>query len=188
MSSTTTAVAIPGYVAGVWEIDPSHSEVAFAVRHMMVSKVRGRFGAFTGTITTGETVETSSVSADIDLVSITTGSEQRDAHLRSPDFFETEAHPTMTFRSTGVRQHGDRWTITGDLTLKGITKQVDLTTELVGIGRDAFGPGTRAGFSATTTINRQDFNVTWNAAIEGGGVVVSDKVEIHLDIEAVLQA
>jgi polyisoprenoid-binding protein YceI len=187
MTQTTTGTSIPGYRAGTWEIDASHSEVGFAVRHMMVSKTRGRFAEFSGTITTGETVETSSVSADIQLASITTGNEQRDGHLRSPDFFETDAHPTMTFRSTGVRSDGDEWIITGDLTLKGITKSVDLVTELTGIAPDAYG-GVRAGFSARTTINRKDFNVNWNAAIEGGGVVVGDKVEISLDIEAVLQA
>jgi polyisoprenoid-binding protein YceI len=188
MSITVQPTTIPGYVAGTWEIDPSHSEVGFSVRHMMVSKVRGRFGSFTGSITTGESVEQSSVIAEIELSSISTGSEQRDAHLRSPDFFDTDTHPVMTFKSTGVRAHGDRWVITGDLSLKGITKSVDLLTELNGIGPDAFGPATRAGFTATTTINRRDFKVEWNAAIEGGGVVVSDKVDITLEIEAVLQA
>lgn len=178
---------IPGYIAGTWEIDPTHSEVGFSVRHMMVSKVRGRFAAFSGTITTGETVEASSVSADIDLASISTGNEQRDGHLRSPDFFATDQFPTMTFRSTGVSADGDHWTITGDLSLKGITKQVDLKTEFNGIAPDAYG-GTRAGFTATTSINRQDFSVTWNQAIEGGGVVVADRVDITLEIEAVLQA
>lgn len=187
MTTLASTTGIPGYVAGTWEIDPSHSEVGFSVRHMMVSKVRGRFGAFSGTITTGDSVEASSVSAEIDLSTITTGNEQRDAHLRSPDFFGTEEFPTMTFRSTAVRADGDRWIITGDLTLKGITKSVDLKTELNGIAPDAYG-GTRAGFSATTQINRQDFQVTWNQAIEGGGVVVADKVDITLEIEAVLQA
>lgn len=182
MSSTT----IPGYRAGTWEIDASHSEVGFAVRHMMVSKVRGRFTGFSGTIQTGDTVEASSVNADIDLTTIATGNEQRDAHLRSPDFFATDEFPAMTFRSTGVRASGGDWIITGDLTLKGITKSVDLKTELNGIGPDAFG-GVRAGFTATTSINRQDFKVTWNQAIEGGGVVVADRVDITLDIEAVLQ-
>lgn len=178
---------IPGYVAGTWEIDAAHSEVGFSVRHMMVSRVRGRFASFSGTITTGDIVAASSVSADIDLASVSTGNEQRDNHLRSPDFFATDAHPAMTFRSIGVRAEGEHWIVTGDLTLKGITKQVDLLTELTGIAKDAYG-GTRAGFSATTSINRQDFSVTWNQAIESGGVVVADKVDITLDIEAVLQA
>ena len=183
----TEGTAIPGYRVGTWEIDASHSEVGFAVRHMMVSKVRGRFGAFSGTITTAEQIEGSAVTAEISLETITTGNDQRDAHLRSPDFFATDEHPAMTFRSTGIRADGDRWIITGDLTIKGVTKSVDLVTEPTGFGPDAYG-GIRAGFSATTSINRQDFGVTWNAAIEGGGVVVADRVDITLDIEAVLQA
>jgi polyisoprenoid-binding protein YceI len=187
MTAITTATAIPGYVAGTWTIDPSHSEVAFSVRHMMLSKVRGRFGAFTGTITTGATPEESHVSAEIELASITTGNDQRDAHLRSPDFFATDVHPTMTFRSTGLRPAGDHWVMTGELSIKGITRPVELRTELLGIGPDAYG-GTRAGFTATTSINRHDFEVNWNAAIEGGGVVVGERVDIHLDIQAVLQA
>ena len=188
MTTEATATAIPGFVAGTWQIDPTHSEVGFAVRHMMVSKVRGRFTDFSGTIVTGDSPEASSVSADIQVSSITTGNEQRDGHLRSPDFFETDTHPTMTFRSTSVRAEGDHWIISGDLTLKGITKPVELLTELSGIGPDAFGAPARAGFSATTTINRHDFGVSWNAAVEGGGAIVSDKVTIQLDIEAVLQA
>ena len=187
MTITSSANTIPGYRAGTWQIDPAHSEVAFSVRHMMLSKVRGRFSAFSGTITTGEAPEASSVSADIELASISTGSEQRDAHVRSPDFFHTDDHPLMTFRSGHVRPEGDVWIITGELSLKGITRPVELRTELLGIGPDAYG-GTRAGFHATTRINRHDFDVNWNAAIEGGGVVVSDKVEITLDIQAVLQA
>jgi polyisoprenoid-binding protein YceI len=184
---STSVAAIPGYVAGTWDIDPTHSEVGFSVRHMMVSKVRGRFEKYSGTIVTGDSIEGASVEADIDLASIWTGSDRRDDHLRSPDFFGTDEHPTMTFRSTGVRAAGDHWIITGDLTLKGITRAVELTTELVGVGPDAYG-GTRAGFSATTSINRQDFDVTWNAAIEGGGVVVADEVKINLEIEAVLRS
>ncbi len=185
-TTTTTGADISGYAAGTWDIDPTHSEVGFTVRHMMVSKVRGRFERFTGTIITGDSIEASSVEADIDLTSIWTGNDKRDEHVRSPDFFGTDQHPTMTFRSTGVRAERDHWVISGDLTLKGITRTVELTTELVGVGPDAYG-GTRAGFSATTTINRQDFEVTWNAAIEGGGVVVSDQVHINLEIQAVLR-
>ncbi len=187
MAELHTTTKIPGYVAGTWEIDASHSEVAFSVRHMMLSKVRGRFGTFTGTITTGDTPEQSSVAADIELSSITTGNDQRDGHVRSPEFFDTVNHPQMTFRSTSVRPEGDHWVISGDLSLKGVTRPVELRTELLGIGPDAFG-GTRAGFAATTAINRHDFGVSWNAAIEGGGVVVGDRVDITLDIQAVLQA
>ncbi len=180
-------IQIPGYVAGTWAIDPVHSEVGFSVRHMMVSKVRGKFTKFSGELVTGSDVLDSSVTAEIDLASIETGAEQRDAHLRSPDFFDTENHPQMTYRSTGIRRDGGDFILDGELTLKGVTRSVPLTLEVNGFGPDAYG-GTRAGFSATAEINRQDFGVNWNAAMETGGVVVSDKVAIHLEIEAVLQA
>jgi polyisoprenoid-binding protein YceI len=127
------------------------------------------------------------VTAEIVLDSITTGNEQRDAHIRSADFFDVEAHPTMTYRSTGVRRHGDGFVVDGQLTLKGVTRDVPLALELNGFGPDAYG-GTRAGFTATAEISRGDFGINWNAAIEGGGVVVSDKVTIQLEIEAVLKA
>jgi polyisoprenoid-binding protein YceI len=185
--SITQAETIPGYVAGTWTIDPLHSEVGFSVRHMMVSKVRGKFTKFSGDLVTAENPLASSVNAEIDLSSIDTGAEQRDGHLRSPDFFDTENHPVMTYRSTGIRAKGDGYVLDGELTLKGVTKNVPLTLELNGFGPDPYG-GTRAGFTATGEINRQDFGVTWNAAMEHGGVVVSDKVNIHLEIEAVLQA
>jgi polyisoprenoid-binding protein YceI len=185
--SITQEETIPGYVAGTWTIDPLHSEVGFSVRHMMVSKVRGKFSKFSGELVTAENPLASSVTAEIDLSSIDTGAEQRDGHLRSPDFFDTENHPVMTYRSTGIRAKGDGYVLDGDLTLKGVTKDVPLALELNGFGPDPYG-GTRAGFTATGEINRQDFGVTWNAAMEHGGVVVSDKVTIHLEVEAVLQA
>ena len=185
--STTQEETIPGYVTGTWTIDPLHSEVGFSVRHMMVSKVRGKFTKFSGELVTGENPLASSVAAEIDLASIDTGAEQRDGHLRSPDFFDTENHPVMSYRSTGIRAKGDGYVVDGELTLKGVTKNVPLTLELNGFGPDPYG-GTRAGFTASGEINRQDFGVTWNAAMEHGGVVVSDKVNILLEIEAVLQA
>jgi len=185
--SISQAETIPGYVTGTWTIDPLHSEVGFSVRHMMVSKVRGKFTKFSGELVTGESPLASSVTAEIDLASIDTGAEQRDGHLRSPDFFDTENHPAMSYRSTGIRAKGDGYVVDGELTLKGVTKNVPLTLELNGFGPDPYG-GTRAGFTATGEINRQDFGVTWNAAMEHGGVVVSDKVNILLEIEAVLQA
>jgi len=185
--SISQAETIAGYVTGTWTIDPLHSEVGFSVRHMMVSKVRGKFTKFSGELVTGENPLASSVAAEIDLASIDTGAEQRDGHLRSPDFFDTENHPVMSYRSTGIRAKGDGYVVDGELTLKGVTKNVPLTLELNGFGPDPYG-GTRAGFTATGEINRQDFGVTWNAAMEHGGVVVSDKVNINLEIEAVLQA
>ncbi len=185
MTAATTATNIPGYIAGTWNIDPVHSEVGFSVRHMMVSKVRGRFSTFSGQLVTAEDPATSSVTAEIDLASINTGQEQRDEHIRSADFFEVEKYPTMTYRSTGVRSDGGDWLVDGELTLKGVTKRVPLTLELNGFGPDPYG-GTRAGFTATAEINRRDFGVNFNAALETGGAVVADKVTIHLEIEAVL--
>jgi polyisoprenoid-binding protein YceI len=187
MSSTT--VQIPGYVAGTWAIDPVHSEVSFSVRHMMVSKVRGRFDTYEGTIVTAEDPLASVVTASVDLSSINTGQEQRDAHIRSADFFEVEKHTHMTFVSTGIRPDGSDFLLDGDLTLKGVTKPVTFKLEISGFGPDAYG-GTRAGFSATTEINRMDYGVTFNGPIPGvpGGVAVSEKVTISLEIEGVLQA
>lgn len=186
-STGTAAGTIPGYVAGTWTIDPVHSEIGFNVRHMMVAKVRGRFRTFSGEIVTAENPLDSSVTAEIDLASIDTGAEQRDNHIRSADFFEVETHPTMTFRSTGVRADGDDYVLDGDLTLKGVTKQVPFALELNGFGPDAYG-GTRAGFTATAEINRRDFGVNFSAPMETGGAVVADKINIHLEIEAVLKA
>jgi polyisoprenoid-binding protein YceI len=183
----TPELAIPGYVAGTWTIDPVHSDVSFTVRHMVVSKVRGHFDTFSGELVTAADPLDSRVTAEIDLTSINTGNEQRDAHIRSADFFEVETYPTLTYRSTGVRRDGDDFVVDGELTLKGVTRPVPLRLELGGFGPDAYG-GTRAGFSATAEINRRDFNVNFNAALETGGAVVSDKVTIHLEIEAVLNA
>jgi polyisoprenoid-binding protein YceI len=187
-ASVQSAVAIPGYKAGTWAIDQVHSEVGFTVRHMMVSKVRGRFGTFSGEFVTGETPTQSTVSAEIDLRSIDTNNEQRDEHIRSADFFEVDKYPTMTYRSTGIREDGDGgYLVDGELTLKGVTKPVELQLEIGGFGPDAYG-GYRAGFSAQATINRRDFGVNFNAALETGGAVVGDKVTIHLEIEGVLNA
>jgi len=180
------AATVAGYLAGTWVIDPVHSDVGFTVRHMMVSKVRGRFARFEGQIVTGPTPLESSVTASIDLASIDTNNAQRDGHIRSADFFDVDNYPTMTYQSTGVRQHGDDLVLDGNLTLKGVTKAVPLRLEANGFGPDAYG-GTRAGFSAYAEINRRDFGVDFQAAIETGGVVVADKVAIHLEIEAVLQ-
>ncbi|MHB1488230.1 MAG: YceI family protein [Acidimicrobiales bacterium] len=178
---------LPNYVAGTWDIDPVHSDVSFMVRHMMVSKVRGRFTTFSGEITTGENPLESSVTAEIDLASIDTGNEDRDNHVRSADFFEADAHPKMTYRSTAIRQSGDKYILDGELTIKGVTRNVSLDLEVNGLGPDAYG-GTRVGFSATGELNRKDFGVNFNATMETGGVVVGDKVQLLLEIEAVLRA
>jgi polyisoprenoid-binding protein YceI len=180
---------IPGYIAGTWAIDPVHSEVSFVVRHMMVSKVRGRFDKFEGSFTTAENPLDSAVTASVDLSTINTGQEQRDAHIRSADFFEVEKYPTMTFASTALKAGEEGFILEGDLTIKGVTQAVAFNLEVSGFGPDAYG-GTRAGFSATTVINRMDYGVSFNGPIPGvpGGVAVSEKVTINLEIEGVLQA
>jgi polyisoprenoid-binding protein YceI len=184
--SSPARTAIPGYVAGTWDIDPVHSDVSFTVRHMMVSKVRGHFDTFSGEIVTGEEFTDSTVTATIDATSINTGTEQRDNHIRSADFFEVETHPTWTFRSTHLRLEGDSHTLAGELTIKGVTRPVELALEVNGFGPDGYG-GTRTGFTATTTIDRNDFGVNIKIPMDGGGVVVGDKVQITLEIEAVLR-
>lgn len=178
---------IPGYIVGTWSIDPVHSELGFTVRHMMVSKVRGKFERFEGTIVTADNSLESITTATVDMSSITTGNEQRDTHLRSEDFFDADKHPQMTYRSTGIRPQGDHFLVDGELTIRGITKPITLTVEANGFGPDDYG-GIRAGFSASGELNRRDFGVNWNAALEGGGVVVSDTVQLNIEIEAVLQA
>jgi polyisoprenoid-binding protein YceI len=185
--TTQTLTEIPGYVTGTWDIDPVHSEAGFSVRHMMVSKVRGRFTKLSGELVTASNPLESRVTAEIDVTSVDTGAEQRDEHLRSSDFFNAEQYPVMTYRSTGLRRSGDGYVLHGELTLRGVTREVPLTVELNGFGPDPFG-GTRAGFTATGEINRQDFGVSWSAPLEAGGVVVADKVSLHLEIEAVLRS
>jgi polyisoprenoid-binding protein YceI len=184
MTAPSTELSVPGYQAATWNIDPVHSEVGFSVRHMMVSKVRGRFNTFSGQIVTAEDPLQSSVTAEIDLASINTGQEQRDQHIQSADFFEVEKYPTMTYKSTGVRVEGGEYILDGDLTLKGVTKNVPLRLELQGFGEDAYG-GYRAGFTATGEINRSDFNVSFDAPLQNGGVVVGEKIQLQLEIEAV---
>ncbi|MDK3258149.1 YceI family protein [Blastococcus capsensis] len=183
---TANTVQIPGYVAGTWDIDASHSTVGFSVRHMMVSKVRGYFREFSGEITTAEDPTRSTVNATIDMDSIDTRQEQRDAHIKSADFFDVGNHTVMTFRSTAVKTDGADWTVEGQLTLKGITKPVTLDLEVNGFGPDAYG-GTRAGFSAKTEISRKEFGVDIDMPMDGGGVVVGDKITVELEIEAVLR-
>jgi len=183
------SVEIPGYIAGTWAIDPVHSEVGFTARHFGVSKVKGRFDKFEGTFVTGEDPLASSVTATIDATSINTNQEQRDAHIRSADFFHVEEHPTFTFTSTGIKDEGGEYLLEGDLTIRGVTKPVALKLELNGFGPDPYG-GTRAGFTASGDINRSDFGVSFNGPIPGvpGGVIVSEKIGLTLEIEGVLQA
>jgi polyisoprenoid-binding protein YceI len=176
--------ALDELTPGDWNIDPVHSTVGFVARHMMIAKVRGRFTSFSGTIHIAEDPLQSWVEASVDLESVTTGDLQRDTHLRSPDFFDIEKYPTMTFRSTSIKPDGDHYLMTGDLTVAGQTRSVDFKLEFEGVEKDPWG-GTRTGFTAEAEISRKDWNLTWNMALETGGVVVGDKVKIELEVEAV---
>lgn len=182
----TSTIEIPGYVAGTWDIDPVHSEVGFVVRHLVVTKVRGRFADVKGQIVTGENPQDSSVEVEVDLNSISTHNEQRDGHLRSADFFEVEKHPTMTYKAVGLRQDGDKFVLDGELTLKGVTKVVPLTFELNGIGENPLAGTTVAGFSGTASINRKDFGVNFEG-VQNGIAIVSDKIDIFIELEANLR-
>lgn len=182
---TSPAVQIPGYVAGTWDLDPVHSTIGFVVRHLMVSKVRGKFGTFEAQIVTAPSPLDSSATATIDLSSVDTGNEQRDNDLRSTNFFDVGTHPMMTFASTGIRPDGGTFVVDGELTIRGVTKPVSLTVEVNGFGPDPYG-GTRAGFSATGEINRTDFGVSFNAPVPGG-VMIGENVRLEIEAEAVLR-
>lgn len=185
--SEHTATALPqGLTPSTWSIDPSHTEAAFSVRHAGISKVRGGFADVTGTVVVGDTLEGSSVTATMPTRTISTGDAKRDEHLRSADFFDVDTYPELTFASTAVRATGDGYEIDGDLSLHGVTKPVTLTTDFNGTATDPFG-NARVGFSATTQISRKDFGLTWNAALETGGVLVGDKISITLDVSAIKQ-
>jgi polyisoprenoid-binding protein YceI len=170
---------------GRWALDPVHSQIQFIARHMMVSKVRGFFREFSGTLLIAEVPEESQVEVTIKAASIDTGDATRDQHLRAPDFLDVERSPVVTYRSTGVRPGaGDKWDVAGLLTIKGITREVSLSVEFCGVNPDPWGK-IRAGFLANTEINREDFDITWNQALETGGFVVGKGIKIEIDAEAV---
>ena len=172
---------------GTFTLDPSHTHVGFSVRHMMVSKVRGRFAAVTGTIVIGDDPLASSVEVDVELASIDTRDEARDQHLRSADFFDAESHPTMTYRSTSVSAVGKgRFTVRGDLTVKGVTRPVELDVSYEGTARDPWG-NERIGVSATGELDREAFGLTWNQGLETGGVLVGKAVKLEIEAEAIRQ-
>lgn len=192
MSDTTAAtrdfngLTIPA--AGTYELDQAHKRVGFVARHMMVSKVRGEFTDAAATITVSEDPLQSSVTATIQAGSITTAQADRDAHLKSGDFLEVEKYPTLEFRSTGVKSHsGNEFVLSGELTIKDVTRPVDLNVEFEGVGTSPFGQEI-FGFSASTEIDREEFGLTWNVALETGGVLVGKKIKIDIEGEAIRQA
>ena len=183
--TTTLTPDLVQTLQGTWDIDPTHTEVAFVIRHLMVSKVRGTFNGFSGSFVVGDSLATSGVEADIDLATIDTNNADRDAHVRNADFFDVENPPTMTYRSTGLRAEGDHYVVDGELSLHGVTKPVSLALEVNGyLPESPFGD-TRVGFSASTEIDRRDFGLEWNAPVNGGGVVLGHKIAIALEIEAI---
>ena len=181
-----TAAVATDLTAGTWALDPVHSAVNFSVRHLVVSKVRGTFDSFEGAITVAED-GTPSVTATIDVTSVNTRNEQRDAHVRSADFFDAEHYPTATFVSTAVRPDGDDYVVDGDFTLKGVTKPVSLKLEFNGVN-PGMGQGAVAGFEASVVLNRKDFGIDIDMPLETGGTVVGDKITVTLEIEALKQA
>lgn len=190
MASSSATAGREAVGTSTYRIDPAHSVVEFAVKHMMFSTVKGRFSRVNGEIQLDENDLTkSSVAATVDVASVDTGDPNRDTHLRSPDFFDVENHPTLSFRSRSVEPLGQTGTyrVVGDLTIRGVTREVAFEASYLGKGTDPWG-GTRIGITATATINRKDFGLNWNAALEAGGVLVSDQVRMNLDIQAVKSA
>ena len=181
----SSQIALPA--PGTWALDTTHTDVSFTARHLMVTKVRGRFPVQSGTVTIAENPLESSVVAVIDVAGVNSGEAGRDEHLRNADFFEVEKYPTITFRSTKVEDEGDgEYKVTGDLTIKEVTRPVTLDLEYLGTVASPWGDQ-RAGFSASTEISRKDWGLEWNVALEAGGVVVGDKVKLNIEAEAILQ-
>ena len=184
---TATTVETVGLSQGTWNFDPAHSEVGFSVRHAGISKVRGKFTDVAATLELGATLGDAAVTATIQAASFSSGDANRDGHVRSADFFDVETHPTLAFTSTGISGDEGDFELTGELTIRGISKTVTFSGEFNGVAVDPFG-ATRAGFEAKTVISRKEFGLTWNAALEAGGVLVSDKVTITLDVAFVKAA
>jgi polyisoprenoid-binding protein YceI len=184
MSATRTLDGIDLPAPGVWEIDPGHADVAFIGRHFMLTKIRGRFTGVSGTIILADDLTQSTLEVDIDMSSVSSGDRARDDHLRSADLFDVKNHPTATLRSTRVNRTGTSGTVTGDLTIRGVTKPVTLQVEYLGHVRDPWG-GDRAIFSAHGTLNREDWGLTWNMILDNGGLLVSKEIRLEIDLEAV---
>lgn len=181
--TSTSASALAGLTPGIWTVDPGHSNITFSARHLMVAKVRGRFGAFTGTITVAADPLQSTVDAVVETASISTGDEGRDAHLCGDDFFDVAQFPEMTLTTVGIDADGDDFVLHSLLTIKGVTKPVDFQLDFDGVATDPWG-NTKAGFTAEAEINRKDWGLQWNVALESGGMLVGEKIKLQLDIEA----
>jgi polyisoprenoid-binding protein YceI len=173
-------------IAGAWTIDPTHTTVEFIGRHLVFTKVRGRFTDVAGSVSISDDPNASSLEVTLDTASVTTGNPDRDGHLKSADFFDVEAHPTITFKSTAVEWKGNEGTVTGDLTVRGVTKPITLDVELSGVVTDPWG-GDRAVFSARGEVNREDWGLVWNMALESGGLLVSKNIHFEIETELVLQ-
>ena len=186
MSATRTVSGVELPSAGVWQIDPGHAEVGFIGRHFGLTKVRGRFTGVEGSIVIADDPERSSVEVTIDMSSVTSGDQSRDDHLRSNDFFDTEHHPTATYRSTAVTVNGTSGTVDGELTIKGVTRPVRLQVDYLGHATDPWG-NDRAVFSATSRINREDWGLTWNMVLEAGGLLVSKEIALEIEVELIRQ-
>ncbi|MCU1514689.1 MAG: polyisoprenoid-binding protein [Microbacteriaceae bacterium] len=183
---TNTIETHPDYRTGTWKLDPTHSELSFSVKHLKISKVKGTFETWDVTVVTGENPNDTTIEATVDVASVNTKQADRDNHLRTSDFFLVEAHPNMTFKSTSIALKGDDLTIEGDLTLRGVTLPVTLKGEFGGVITDDYGR-TKAGAAVSTVINRQEFGVSWNAALEAGGFTLGDDVTITIDLQVDLQ-
>jgi polyisoprenoid-binding protein YceI len=170
--------------AGTWKIDPGHAEVGFVGRHFMLTKVRGRFTGVDATLRIGERIEDTVATAVIDMATVDSGDKTRDDHLRSPDFFDVENHPQATFESTSVTATGNQATVSGNLTIKGVSRPVTLAVEYLGHARDPWGAD-RTVFSARGKINREDWGLTWNMMLESGGILVSKDIELAVEVEAI---
>lgn len=182
----TTATETRAPVAGIYQLDPAHSDLVITARHLMVTKVRGTFADISGTIEVADNPRDSMVEVVAQAATVTTGTQDRDNHLRSPDFLDVENYPTITFKSTDIVPDGDKWKLTGDLTIRGVTKPVTFDLVYAGTATDPYG-NRKAAFTATGEIERGDWGLTWNTPLEGGGVLVSKKFGIEFDVQATLQ-
>jgi polyisoprenoid-binding protein YceI len=187
MSTTVNETTALSTATGTWVIDTAHTTLGFTARHAMVAKVRGNFGEFAGQFTIADDLAASTAELTIQAASIDTRTPDRDAHLKSADFLDVENFPTLEFVSTGVRAEGSTFIVTGDLTIRGVTRSIDVSYELTGISQDPWG-ATKIGFEGTAKLSRKDFGLVWNVALETGGVLVSDEIKLTLDVEATTQA